>query len=56
MVSRIEKIGVAGVNKPSKQQWERLNETKKVVDRYQKEVEDFIKKWEIFFEKLNSIQ
>ena len=56
MVSRIEKIGVAGVNKPSKQHWERLNETKKVVDRYQKEVDDFIKKWEIFFEKLNSIQ
>ena len=56
MVSRIEKIGVAGVNKPSKQHWERLNETKKVVDRYQKEVDDFIKKCEIFFEKLNSIQ
>ena len=57
MVSRIEKIGMAGVNKPSKQQWERLNETKKVVDRYQKEVDSFIKKkWSIFLKKLNSNQ
>ena len=34
MVSRIEKIGVAGVNKPSKQHWERLNETKTIKDDF----------------------
>ena len=55
LVSNIEKISIAGIKKPSKQHWERLNEVMKIVKKYQKEVDIFVAtKWKIFLKKINN--
>ena len=55
LVSNIEKVSIAGIKKPSKQHWERLNEVMKIVKKYQKEVDIFVAtKWKIFLKKINN--
>jgi len=55
LVSNIEKLSIAGIKKPSKQHWQRLNEALKIVEGYEKEVDSFVEsKWKKFLKKIKN--